>query len=466
MRITRICVSNLFGMFNHEITLNAAERVTIIIGPNGFGKTTILRLINSLVIGDINTLYTTPFDELEIEFNDLSSLSLTRKLKNNKSGINDFSLELTYKDILNPEKHFDLLDFLAIRSPGVSYSSLEEINQDPDFSYFRLREREVVENSNIFDMYRRIVGGTFDEKSSSPWTNRLLRRLINDKDFQNKFNELDEIVRKIRVHFTTTQRLLRNSVKDRYGESRIQNPVVKEYSDDLSKQIEMTLARAMQHAQDIDSSFPKRITNNLKRPPKPIDMKKLYRELEELDSKRSKLRNTGLFLELGDDLGVKEEVIAQDRINLIGSVLKEYIKDTQEKFRDFDELVSKLELLKGIINDRFIFKTFEITKENGFIVKNSQNEVIPVDRLSSGEQQELVMFYEFLFKVPKDSILLIDEPELSLHIDWQQKFLKDLLEVAKLVGFDVLIATHSPAVINHYWDLTVDLGEEGQHGWS
>jgi predicted ATP-binding protein involved in virulence len=89
------------------------------------------------------------------------------------------------------------------------------------------------------------------------------------------------------------------------------------------------------------------------------------------------------------------------------------------------------------------------------------NELSP-DVLSSGEQHELVMFYEFLFKVPKDSLLLIDEPELSLHIDWQQKFLKDLIEIADLAGFDVIIATHAPSIINNYWSLAVDLGELGK----
>ena len=40
---------------------------------------------------------------------------------------------------------------------------------------------------------------------------------------------------------------------------------------------------------------------------------------------------------------------------------------------------------------------------------------------------------------------------------WQQLFLNDLEEITKLVGFDVLIATHSPQIINDRWDLTVEL---------
>jgi predicted ATP-binding protein involved in virulence len=54
-------------------------------------------------------------------------------------------------------------------------------------------------------------------------------------------------------------------------------------------------------------------------------------------------------------------------------------------------------------------------------------------------------------------LILIDEPELSLHVAWQVQFLKDLARVIKLSSFDVLLATHSPQIIDTRWDLTVEL---------
>jgi predicted ATP-binding protein involved in virulence len=62
-----------------------------------------------------------------------------------------------------------------------------------------------------------------------------------------------------------------------------------------------------------------------------------------------------------------------------------------------------------------------------------------------------------LFKVQPNSLVLIDEPEISLHVAWQVQFLKDLQEIIKLANFDVLLATHSPDIINDRWDLTVEL---------
>jgi predicted ATP-binding protein involved in virulence len=80
----------------------------------------------------------------------------------------------------------------------------------------------------------------------------------------------------------------------------------------------------------------------------------------------------------------------------------------------------------------------------------------PTD-LSSGEQHELVLLYELLFKVQKNSLVLIDEPELSLHVGWQAQFLKDLQDITKLADLDILMATHSPDIIQDRWDLTVEL---------
>ncbi|MEC4867623.1 MAG: AAA family ATPase, partial [Jaaginema sp. PMC 1078.18] len=101
--------------------------------------------------------------------------------------------------------------------------------------------------------------------------------------------------------------------------------------------------------------------------------------------------------------------------------------------------------------------------EKGFVFSTRYNnsltnskQLLPTE-LSSGEQHELVLLYELLFKVEPNSLVLIDEPELSLHVGWQVQFLKDLQEIVKLANLDILMATHSPDIIQDRWDLTVEL---------
>jgi len=98
-----------------------------------------------------------------------------------------------------------------------------------------------------------------------------------------------------------------------------------------------------------------------------------------------------------------------------------------------------------------------IDKDKGFVFQALDKSDIPADELSSGEQHELVLFYELLFKVKENTLILIDEPELSLHVAWQLQLLKDLQEVSTLTHFDALIATHSPEIIDDRWDLTIEL---------
>ncbi|MBK9645152.1 MAG: AAA family ATPase, partial [Deltaproteobacteria bacterium] len=82
---------------------------------------------------------------------------------------------------------------------------------------------------------------------------------------------------------------------------------------------------------------------------------------------------------------------------------------------------------------------------------------LPLDKLSSGEQHQLVLLVDLLFHTAPGSLLLIDEPELSMHVVWQQQVLPDLLDIAKLSDFDVIVATHSPDIIGPYNHLEVAL---------
>src|SRR5258705_13615207 len=77
MRITEIRISRLFGLFNHTIPM-MSERVTIITGPNGYGKTTVLRLVGSLIAGRYSELRRIPFRDFQITFDDGHVLQVVR----------------------------------------------------------------------------------------------------------------------------------------------------------------------------------------------------------------------------------------------------------------------------------------------------------------------------------------------------------------------------------------------------
>lgn len=82
--------------------------------------------------------------------------------------------------------------------------------------------------------------------------------------------------------------------------------------------------------------------------------------------------------------------------------------------------------------------------------------------LSSGEKQILAILLTVLVEDNLPYVLLMDEPEVSLHVEWQKRLIDLIMELNPNV--QVILTTHSPAVIMNGWidnvtevtDITVD----------
>uniref|UniRef100_UPI003784182F AAA family ATPase n=1 Tax=Pseudolysinimonas sp. TaxID=2680009 RepID=UPI003784182F len=141
------------------------------------------------------------------------------------------------------------------------------------------------------------------------------------------------------------------------------------------------------------------------------------------------------------------------------SLLDLYLQDTDAKLRPFETLVQKIELLEKLINTRLLKKRVQATVTKGLeITSTTDGREISLDSLSSGEQHELILMFDLLFNVPQGGLVLIDEPEISLHVSWQLAFMPDVEEIAELSGFRFVVATHSPQIINDAWNSAVRLG--------
>ena len=79
MRIEKIIVNKLFGIFDHEISLNMSDRITILHGKNGVRKTTVLRLVNGFFNSKYSELRAIPFEKLTIFFDDYTHLVILPK---------------------------------------------------------------------------------------------------------------------------------------------------------------------------------------------------------------------------------------------------------------------------------------------------------------------------------------------------------------------------------------------------
>ena len=168
-----------------------------------------------------------------------------------------------------------------------------------------------------------------------------------------------------------------------------------------------------------------------------------------MKNKQKKLANYGLYES-------ERQLLRYNQDD--SKALSVYLNDLDKKLSIFDGLVEKLDLFTGILNERrFTFKTIRIDKEKGFYFKTTKSKELELNQLSSGEQHEVVILYELIFKATQNTLVLIDEPEISLHITWQKEFLNDLLRIIKIQNIQVIIATHAPSIINDRWDLVYNL---------
>jgi len=130
------------------------------------------------------------------------------------------------------------------------------------------------------------------------------------------------------------------------------------------------------------------------------------------------------------------------------------------KFEDFEkqylQVYSKITRYLDILNYFFkdsckqmTFKedtselTFNALDRVGSIVINNRD----ITSLSSGEQQLLILFSYIAFNSQDGKIFIIDEPELSLHIKWQEDFISYLEQIAPKKT-QIILATHSPILVS------------------
>ena len=80
-----------------------------------------------------------------------------------------------------------------------------------------------------------------------------------------------------------------------------------------------------------------------------------------------------------------------------------------------------------------------------------------INFLASGERQILIMLCHLYLnkELPKNGIFIIDEPELSLHLLWQEKFVDEIIKAKP--DLQIILATHSPAIIQNRDDKYIPL---------
>ncbi len=162
-------------------------------------------------------------------------------------------------------------------------------------------------------------------------------------------------------------------------------------------------------------------------------------------------RMEGMAVSLGDDGTRVSSARAFDPSKYrIGTVSSQPTTTPQQR-RALYDLLDELFALTGKrvvrdgAGDEFLFRL-----DSGLEIGPGQ--------LSSGENHILDILAQVVSYGGKPFTLILDEPEISLHFDWQKRLIEDILGLNP--DAQLVLATHSPAVVMHGWiDRITDIGE-------
>jgi ABC-type transport system involved in cytochrome c biogenesis ATPase subunit len=383
MKLSGIKIEKLFGQFDYDITLNRDDGITILTGPNGYGKTTILNIIWSLFNQRFNALWVVKAKSIALLFNNGMSLVFSILKERGKGAfINPIITVLQAEAFFNDEK------------TGV--------------------EKHVYDGSGTTVKFT--------------------------------MGKITELIQSQNVYFIKDQRLAYSNAIKYDGTFKYDGTIkhdgtavlatIDQFSRDLAEHIAHVKSEEDKLALSLADSFPDRILNY--KQPLPDDV--FEKRFEALSQKQQRLRHYGITPGAFTRSGYEGE----NR-----RILSVYLEDYERKTSLYDGLLEKLDLFLSILEKKkFVNKTITIDAETGFGFVTSEDSQLPLAALSSGEQNEIVLLYELLFKAPPGSLVLIDEPETSMHVAWQLDFLQDIESIAKMSGLFFIVATHSPDLIN------------------
>lgn len=432
MRVKEIYLSKLYGIYNHRIYLDN-DGLTIIHGANGVGKTAVLKCLKFIFDWDLEALSRVPFRLCRIEMDNGLVISAQRPIRITEDTRQSFHgpVDITFRRPDGSIEHAQGLDTKMLEFSESVAEGKPWLTKLRKGLWRDIRDGTLVEAHDVIAEY--LPGSKKKKKNNTAFFDSV----------RNSFN----------VKIIDTHRLSGITV-DSKSSAKVLDCVA-----DMVKQIKVVNADYAKRAQELDQTFPHRLIMESQTRYSAPEVKE---RLKRFEGRQAQLSAIGLLAAFeGPVLPSDIDALSDAKLEAISL----FVQDSEKKLDAFNELAIRCSALLKLIENKFINKKLAIRKDEGLVVVDtSHGNPIPIDALSSGEQHEIVITYELLFKTPANTLLLIDEPEISLHVAWQKTFIEDLKYMSNIVGFDALVATHSPFIVGDHYEImqALDDGDRGE----
>lgn len=190
----------------------------------------------------------------------------------------------------------------------------------------------------------------------------------------------------------------------------------------------------------------------------------LISRISTLNARSEKFATLGLIgkIMVAPELATTVNGSSGNKLNLIENVLSPHLEELEARLNSIEPFYTLVSGFISNINNFFRDKYISYSVRNGVQIFSTQTDalirIIP-DQLSSGEQQLLLIFCHVLTTRDNPSILIIDEPEISLNILWQRRLVTSLQELASGAQTQFLFASHSMEILSKHRSRVVTLEE-------
>ncbi|MDC4444831.1 ATP-binding protein [Acinetobacter baumannii] len=378
------------------IHLDFKKDLNILSGKNGAGKTTILKMIWYFISGNLEKAYIeAPFKKAILETN-IYTISVN---------VNP-----------NEDKDFPLTTTINIKDKSQVNEDIYKVTQSK--SPYNYIATGFIGSSFFLPTFRIIEGGFTTEKYNIK--HEILKNILQVNTDIKETDSLENSFKKLSLSLSKEDHNFLTSISS----SAINELLVSKYAENMSK---------IQPYQKDRNELINKIINNVE----------IENDAIKFDIDRNDI--TQFIIELKNiENNVKN---LKSPLNRFESTLKFFIKDYRVNFGQ------KINFTRVEKNNKLELEEISNNKYEAFFqVKDTiEKETFEINSLSAGEKQILsFLAYNAFFD---NTIFFIDEPEISLHADWQRILFRMLLKQNPTNQF--IISTHSPFIYSKYPDKEV-----------
>ena len=432
MKILNFTVQGMHGYQN--ISLDFNSDITFLVGTNGSGKTSALRLLQAA---------------LAIVLLALSSIRFTR-------------IEIT---IIRVERHHILINhegpFLSFALDGAQAETKIALPADDERSVYQnagrlsnymeeLRIRFLKESSPRFREFSNQVRplflglerrtGRYDDEGVDDEILFRSKRVIgrSNRDAVEGIDNCQMLIERAYRHFRRTNDL---------NSSRTINFIVESLFDYI--EFDHSMMGSLREQQELQILLERR--QEIERFSSDLGGgSRASQQISRFFSRISRILENNS--ETGDALSI-ELLLNKAQIQRIIKILAEMDRQKKQSEKYYAPIKEIIDTLNEFFNQSR--KTVDVDSV-GKIKVSHRGVQIPLEHLSSGEKQLLILLTHAHFSPNRGGVFIVDEPELSLHMRWQEMLVDSLLRSKTNNQF--IVATHSPEIVGFRKDNCLQVG--------